>query len=80
MKTTIEISEKIMREAKKYAVQKGLTLKTVIETALRNMLDNKRPLNFKLKKISFRGQGLQEGLQESDWSSIRGKIYKGRGE
>lgn len=81
MKTTIEISEKLLREAKKYAAEKGLSLKAVIETALRNMFESKhRPVKFSLKKASFRGEGLQEGVQEGDWPGIRGKIYKGRGE
>jgi len=81
MKTTIELSEKLMREAKKYAAEKGLSLKGVIETALRRMLDQKqRPIKFTLKKASFKGEGLQDGIQEGDWANVREEIYKGRGE
>ena len=81
MKTTIELSEKLLKEAKKYAAEKGLTLKSVIETALRNMFEHKnRPIKFSLRKATFKGEGVQEGQSEGDWTSVRGKIYKGRGE
>ena len=81
MKTTIEISDKLIRETKKYAAEKGLSLKSVIESALRNLFESKqRPVKFTLKKASFRGQGLQPGIEEGNWSEIRKRIYKGRGE
>jgi len=80
MKTTIEISEKILREAKKYAAEKGISLKAVIETALRTMLDRgHRPVKFTLKKATFRGKGMQPGMEEGNWSIVRDSIYKERG-
>ncbi|MBI1860970.1 MAG: hypothetical protein HYR96_08635 [Deltaproteobacteria bacterium] len=81
MKTTFEISESLLREAKKYAAQKGISLKAVVESALRNILSqNQRPGKFKLRKASFKGQGMQDGVREGDWAAIREKIYRGRGE
>lgn len=81
MKTTIEISSRLLRDAKKLAAQRGVSLKSIIETALRNILEStRRPSDFTLKKASFRGQGIQEGLREGDWTAIRRKIYEGRGE
>ena len=80
MKTTIEISEKLLRSAKKYAAERGLSLKSVIESALRNILDtNRRPLRFTLKDGSVAGKGLSPQVVEADWENIRSEIYKGRG-
>ena len=80
MKTTLELSEKLLREAKKYAAQNGMTLKAVVETALRSLLEpRQRRTKFTLKKASFRGEGMQEDVREGDWSSARDVIYKGRG-
>lgn len=80
MKTTIEISEALLREAKKYAAQKGVSLKSVMETALRNLFEKRAYYRkFVLGKASFKGEGMQEGIQEGEWFPIRDKIYRGRG-
>jgi hypothetical protein len=81
MKTTIELPDKLMREIKRYAADKGVSFKVVVETALRNMLSSKRAaIGFTLRKATFKGKGLLEEVQEGDWSRIRSKIYEGRGE
>ena len=80
MKTTIEISEKLLRSAKKYAAEKGLSLKSVIEFALRNVLENnRRPVKFKLKDGSVSGKGVSQSFAEGGWEKVRNEIYKGRG-
>lgn len=80
VKTTIEISEKLLRSAKKYAAEKGLSLKSVIESALRNMLENnRRPLKFTLKDGSVAGKGYSKEFENGDWERVRTEIYKGRG-
>ena len=81
MKTTIEISEKLLKTAKKYAAERGLSLKAVIESALRNMIENnKRPIKFSLKDGSVKGNGLSKEFENESWQSLRQAIYKGRGE
>lgn len=81
MKTTVEISEKLLKTAKKYAAERGLSLKTVIESALRNMLENnKRPVKFSLKDGSVKGNGISKEFEHESWQSLRQAIYKGRGE
>jgi len=80
MKTTIELSEKLLRSAKKYAAEKGISLKSVIESALRNMLENnKRPIKFRLKDGSVDGKGLSSEYADNNWSKVRSEIYKGHG-
>lgn len=80
MKTTIELSEKLLRSAKKYAAEKGVSLKSVIESALRNMLENnKRPIKFRLKDGSVNGKGISPEFENNEWDKVRSEIYKGRG-
>jgi hypothetical protein len=35
---------------------------------------------FKLRKVTFRGKGMQPHLKESTWGEIRDLSYQGRGE
>lgn len=81
MRTTIHIADALYRQAKTLAAQQGTTIKALVETALRRLLAGQSSSNtpFKLKEASFQGQGLQEGLSESDWASIRNMTYEGRG-
>jgi Arc/MetJ family transcription regulator len=80
MKTTIEISDALLRAAKRMAAERDTTLRTVVETALRRYLEalpaEARP---RLRRHTFRGRGLQPGLSESDWATIRERAYEGRG-
>jgi Arc/MetJ family transcription regulator len=82
MKTTIEISDALLRAAKRMAAERNTTLRTIVETALRRHLEaaadelQARP---RLRRHSFRGRGLQPGLSESDWPAIRERAYEGRG-
>ena len=43
MKTTVEIPDALLREAKNYAARRGMTLKEVLETGLRQVLESERP-------------------------------------
>jgi len=81
MKATVEISDHLFREAKRFAAKKNKTFREVVEMALRNFLTNQKtsPKPFKLRKCTFKGNGLVEGLQEGDWETIRSLIYEGRG-
>ncbi|MBI4404633.1 MAG: type II toxin-antitoxin system VapB family antitoxin [Deltaproteobacteria bacterium] len=80
MKTTIELSEKLLRSAKKYAAARGLSLKSVVESALRTLLEsNRRPVKFSLKDGSVTGKGMSNEFADAAWEKIRAEIYKGRG-
>ena len=81
MKTTIDIADSLLSEIKQIASNRGTTLKAVVESALRKALESeeRKPGAFKLRKRSFRGNGLQSGLSETDWAGIRERAYEGRG-
>ena len=77
MKTSIELPDALLAEAKKLAVANGLTLQEVIEAGLRKVIDASRGRKpFKLRKCSVNGKGLAPGM---DWPRIREEIYRGRG-
>jgi Arc/MetJ family transcription regulator len=82
MKTTIEINDALLQRAKQLAIQRKISLKAIVESALRGYLDEatqaSRP-DFKLRKCTFGGRGLQPGIDEGDWPTIRAMIYEGRG-
>jgi Arc/MetJ family transcription regulator len=82
MKTTIEINDALLQQAKQVALERKLSLKAVVEAALRQFLDQPQASQqpaFKLRKCTFKGQGLQPGLDWHDWETIRALIYEGRG-
>lgn len=72
MKTTIEISDPLLEEAKAVAAKRGMTLRTLVENGLRaelNALERREP--FRLRRAGFRGNGLQPGVRAMSWDRIR---------
>ena len=80
MKTTIEINDALIAQAKQLAKERQQTLKSILEAALRQFLEaNEAKEPFRLRKRTFRGQGLQPDIQEGDWAAIRERAYEGYG-
>jgi hypothetical protein len=80
MKTTIEISDPLLREARKLAAREGITLRALVERGLRRVVDERRSgTPFKLRRASFKGRGLQVDLHDTSWEKLRDLAYEGRG-
>jgi len=80
MKTTVDISDRLLREAKRVAAREGTTVRALIERGLRVVLHQRRPgERFVLRKASFRGDGLVGGTSLRDWDTIRDLAYSQRG-
>lgn len=80
MKTTIDISDVLLDEARKVASQERTTVTSLIEEGLRKALnDRKRKGRFRLRRVSFKGQGLGPDLADAPWELIRDFAYQGRG-
>jgi hypothetical protein len=79
VKTTIEISDPLLRKAKKFARRHGTTLRELVETGLRRVLEDSRAAPFRLEDHSVDGQGLAEGLDYADWARVLERSYEGRG-
>ena len=80
MKTTVEISDSLLREVRELAAREGITLRTLVERGLYRVIsDTKRGAPFKLRRASFKGKGRQAELSEASWDDLRDLAYKGRG-
>ena len=80
MKTTVEIPDSLLEEARKTAVRQRTTLRVLIIEGLRRVIDErKRSATFRLRKASFRGTGLQPDAAGATWQRIRDMAYEGRG-
>lgn len=81
MKTTIDIADALLVEARELAERKQTTLKALVESGLRRVIDENsgaaKP--FRLKKHTFKGEGLHPEVQDADWSEIRRRAYEGHG-
>ena len=81
MKTTIHIADSLFDEAKKVAQQERTTLRALVEEGLRKVLrerGERLPGGFKLRPASFKGQGLNPGLEGAEWARILDISYEGR--
>ena len=80
MKTTVEISDALLAEARSTAERRGVTLRTLIEEGLRHAVKTGgRRQRFTLRDASFMGEGLQVAHADGDWERIRDAAYEGRG-
>ncbi len=80
VKTTVEISDSLLREVRKVAAREGVTLRTLVERGLHRVVaETKDAAPFKLRRASFKGRGLQTDLGDLSWDRLRDLAYAGRG-
>ncbi|HEY1615935.1 MAG TPA: type II toxin-antitoxin system VapB family antitoxin [Rhizomicrobium sp.] len=81
MKTTIDVSDQLLREARRLADREGVTLRAVVERGLNRVIGETRRSApaFKLRDVSFAGNGLQAEFREASWETLRKEMYRGRG-
>jgi hypothetical protein len=83
MKTTIEIADPLLREAKATARSEKRTLRSLLEEALRRHLEERRRGRkrkpFTLRDASVDGDGPSPEFADGSWDSLRDAIYEGRG-
>ncbi len=80
MKTTVEIPDSLLDEARKAAARHDTTLRVLIIEGLRRVLvERKRVGAFRLRKATFRGKGLQPEMAGAPWERIREIAYEKRG-
>ena len=80
MKTTVEIPDTLMKEARKLASRQRTTLRVLIVEGLRRVLTERRSsAGFRLRKATFKGKGLQLEIAGAPWERLRDMVYEGRG-
>ncbi len=81
MKTTIEIADVLLDEARRLAGREKTTLRSLVEQGLRRILLERRAhTTFRLKKASFKGRGLQPDVADAGWERIRNLAYDDQGD
>ena len=81
MKTTVDIHDPLLDEARRQASREKTTVRALIEEGLRRVIsEREQKSGFKLRRASFKGNGLKPELADASWERVRGIIYKGRGE
>jgi len=80
MKVILEISEPLLREARKIAARERTTLSALVNHGLRTVIaDRKNARPFRLRRASFKGDGLVPELRDAGWHTLRDLAYEGRG-
>ena len=80
MKTTVEISDPLLEQARALAAREGVTLRTLVERGLHRVVaETKRGAPFKLRRASFKGSGRQAEFREASWGRLRDLVYEDRG-
>ncbi len=80
MKTTIDLADPLLDEARRLAQREGTTLRALVEQGLRQVLAQKRrSAPFRLRDASFAGDGLRPELAGASWERLRELAYEGRG-
>ncbi|MCP4749719.1 MAG: type II toxin-antitoxin system VapB family antitoxin [Proteobacteria bacterium] len=80
MKTTINISDSLLEEAKELTKLEKSTLRALVEEGLHRVIsERKTRKKFTLRKVCFQGHGLQPEFDGEGWQKIRSAAYEGRG-
>lgn len=81
MKTTIDLPNALLAEARRAAAERGTTVKALVEAGLRREVreGGARARSFRLRDESFTGKGLQPGVADATWERIRELAYSERG-
>ena len=79
MKTTIDISDSLLKAARQAARRDGTTLRALVEHGLRLALAERRQATaFDLRDASVDGRGLQPGAEGLSWEELRALAYGDR--
>lgn len=81
MKTTLHISDALLNRAEEVASRERTTLREPSEEGLRHVLEGHQTQRqgFRLRQVTFRGQGFRAEIAGASWDRIRDLAYSGRG-
>lgn len=80
MKTTIELPDSLVKQARQVARAEGATLHALVEEGLQHALRVRpRRERMGLDFPVYGGSGLTEAFSDASWVDIRDEVYRGRG-
>jgi thiamine monophosphate kinase len=76
MKTTIDISDSLLRHAKQLAHKQHLTLRILVEEGLSKVIEEREHGNkHSIEPVVFGGDGLSSEFKGASWRILRGIAY-----
>ncbi|MFF5213315.1 hypothetical protein [Streptosporangium sp. NPDC000396] len=79
MKTTVDIPDALLKQARQVAQTEGTTLRALIEEGLRFALARRvRDEGYTLPDMAVDGHGLQPRVRDASWEDIRSLAYGDR--
>ncbi len=76
MKTTIDIADNLFREAKQVARKDGVTIKSLVDEGLEDVLRRRmKKVRVGVKPVVFQGDGLDPAWVGAGWEAIRDEIH-----
>ncbi len=76
MKTTLELSDRLLAKAKRLAAREGTTLRALVEAGLEHVVASRAEhADFRLADARVDGCGLSTEFADGSWDHIRGAIY-----
>jgi hypothetical protein len=80
VKTTVDIADAMLREAKLIAAREGTTLKALVEEGLRHVIDERgrETTGFSLRDVRYGDSVGAPGVDPNDWMSIK-HLVRGAG-
>jgi hypothetical protein len=80
VKTTVDIAESMLKEAKLIAAREGITLRALVDEGLRHVIEEraKQKSGFRLRDASYGSGGGVPGFDPDDWMSIK-HLVRGAG-
>jgi hypothetical protein len=77
LKTTINIADDLLAEAKMHAEREGVTVRALVEQGLRLALNQgaHNKSGFKLRYAAVEGKGLHPEMVGASWEQIRDLAY-----
>lgn len=77
MKTTIEIADGLLTEAKAVARRRNTTLRALVEDGLRRSIESVDAPPFRMRDTTMRGgNGLTPEFRDASWDRVRDAIYE----
>lgn len=77
VKTTVEISDALLRQAKRVAANEGIPVRELIEQGLRHALAlHERPRKSGFRQVVFHGSGLTPEFEKARWDKFREAAYQ----
>ncbi len=78
MKTTVEIADPLLAEAKAEARRRGITVRALIEDGLRRVIADPLPASYVLADCSYGTGGPTNAWLGATWEEKLEVIYEGR--